>query len=168
MLTKMSKSFTLIEMIVAIFLVTLGAGAAFNVIQSTTSFTAITSAQLTASYLAQEGIEIVRNIRDGNWLEQRTVPATSWDDGISVDSNYALDYQSGSFPDAGCSLGAEGFLKYDGNFFNCTFGDETKFKRRITVEKSQADTITVSVEVSWEERGRPHQVTTQTKLYNWR
>ena len=164
----MSKSFTLIEMVVAIFLVTLGAGAAFNVIQSTTSFASVTSAQLAASYLAQEGIEVVRNIRDTNWLEQRTSPGTLWDDGISIDDDYRLDFQSAAFPDSSCSLGAEDFLKYDGSFYNCSLGEETKFKRKITVEKPQAGVMVVSVEVSWSERGRPHQVTAQTKLYNWR
>ncbi len=164
----MSKSFTLIEIIVAIFLVTVGAGAAFNVIQTTTSFTSVASDQLTASYLAQEGIEVVRNIRDSNWLEQRTNPAIFWDDGISIAEGYNLDYQSASFPDISCSLGAEGFLKFDGNFYNCSTGQESKFKRKITVEKPQADKMTVSVEVSWLERGRPHQVTAQTNLYNWR
>ncbi|MDD3399754.1 MAG: prepilin-type N-terminal cleavage/methylation domain-containing protein [Candidatus Pacebacteria bacterium] len=164
----MSKSFTLIEIIVAIFLVTVGAGAALNVIQTTTSFTSVASDQLTASYLAQEGIEVIRNIRDGNWLEQRTNSAIFWDDGISIAEDYNLDYRSTSFPDISCSMGAEGFLKFDGNFYNCSAGQESKFKRKITIEKPQPDEMTVSVEVSWSERGRPHQVTAQTNLYNWR
>ncbi len=164
----MNKSFTLIEIIVAIFLITVGAGAALNVIQMTIGFTSVTSDQLTASYLAQEGIEVVRNIRDGNWLEQRTNAAIFWDDGISVAEDYKLDYQSDSFPDVSCSTGAEGFLKFDGSFYNCSTGEESKFKRKITIEKPQPDKMTVLVEVFWSERGRSHQVTAQTSLYNWR
>ncbi len=164
----MSKSFTLVEIIVAIFLITLGAGGAFVVVQTTTALTSVTSDQLTASYLVQEGIEVVRNIRDSNWLEQRSNPGLLWDDGISVGEDYRLDYLSTSFPDANCSLGADDYLKYDGNFYNCASGQDTKFKRKIIITKPQANIIEVAVEVSWSERGRSHEVTAQTKLYNWK
>jgi len=157
-----------VEIIVAIFLITLGAGSAFMVIQTTTALTSVTSDQLTASYLAQEGIEVIRNIRDSNWLEQRSNSSLLWDDGISVGEDYRLDYLSTSFPDVNCSLGADDYLKYDGSFYNCTSGQNTKFKRKITVTKPQADSMEVVVEVSWSERGRPHEVTAQTKLYNWK
>ena len=72
-----NKSFTLIEVIVAIFLVTVGIGGVYVLIQRTTAFTPVISARLTAAYLAQGGIENVRNIRDTNWLERE-----AWDNGI--------------------------------------------------------------------------------------
>lgn len=62
------KGFTLIEVIVAIFLVTVGIGGVYALIQRTTAFTPVVSARFTAVYLAQEGIELVRNKRDSNWL----------------------------------------------------------------------------------------------------
>lgn len=62
------KGFTLIEVIVAVFLVTVGIGGVYALIQRTTAFTPVISARLTAAYLAQEGIELVRNKRDSNWL----------------------------------------------------------------------------------------------------
>ena len=73
-----NKSFTLIEVIVAIFLITVGTVGAFTLMQRTIAFTAVSSSQLVASYLAQEGIEIIRNIRDTNYLE-----VSVWDDGLS-------------------------------------------------------------------------------------
>ncbi len=163
----MSKAFTIIELVIAIFLITVGAGAAIAVIQTTTGFSAVTSSQLTASYLAQEGIEIIRNQRDSNRLAQRENPGLAWDSGIAAGSDYRLDYRSRAFPDVGCSLGAENYLKYGGNFYNCSSGAETKFKRKITITKPQADEMLVSVEVSWSERGRNHQVVAQTKIKNW-
>lgn len=77
-----NKSFTLIEVVVAIFLISLGTLGSFSLIQRTVSFTAITSSQLAASYLAQEGIEVIRNIRDTNWISGRV-----WDEDISSSSN---------------------------------------------------------------------------------
>lgn len=164
----MRRGFTIIELVVAIFLVTVGTGAAMAVIQSTIGFSAITSGQLTASYLAQEGIEIIRNQRDNNWLAQRENPGLAWDNGITAAIDYRLDYRSRSFPDAGCALGADNYLKYDGSFYNCLSGAETQFKRKITIIKPGADEMAVSVQVSWSERGREHQVTAQTKLRNWK
>jgi len=129
-----NKSFTLIEVVVAIFLVTVGTVGAFSLIQRTIAFTAISSSRLVAANLAQEGIEIVRNTRDTNWLS-----GNPWDQGLS----------SGDWQDVEIN------------------GQATNFQRRITIA-SGADVLDVQVEISWQERMRTHQVTVQTKLYNWK
>ena len=79
-----NKSFTLIEVVVAMFLLTVGTVGTFSLMQKSIIFTSISSSRLVASYLAQEGIEIIRNIRDTNYLE-----GSAWDDGI-VSSNWAV------------------------------------------------------------------------------
>ncbi|MBA7596520.1 hypothetical protein ES703_03494 [subsurface metagenome] len=73
-----NKSFTLIEIVVAIFLITVGTVGAFSLIQRTIAFTVISSSRLVAANLAQEGIEIIRNTRDTNWLS-----GNPWDQGLS-------------------------------------------------------------------------------------
>ena len=130
----MQKSFTLIEVIVAIFLITVGTVGAFSLIQRTIAFTVISSSRLVAANLAQEGIEIVRNTRDTNWLSDNP-----WDEGLS----------SGDWQDVEMN------------------GQATNFQRRITITPS-VDVLDVQVEISWQERLRTHQVTVQTKLYNWK
>lgn len=72
-----TKAFTLIEIIIAIFLITVGSGAAFVVVQKTITFTSVSSSRLQAAYLAQEAIENVRNIRDTNYLED-----ANWNEGV--------------------------------------------------------------------------------------
>lgn len=79
----MKNSFTLIEVLFAIFILTMGISAAFSLIHNTLAYAKISSSRLTAAYLAQEGIEVARNIRDGNWLEQRTTSTIQWDDGLT-------------------------------------------------------------------------------------
>lgn len=74
----LNKSFTLIEVLIAIFLITAGMTGAFNLIQRTAVFSSISSSRLEAAYLAQEGIELVRNIRDSNWLA-----GSPWDQGLT-------------------------------------------------------------------------------------
>ena len=76
------NSFTIIEVIIATFILTTGTLGIFSVIQMILTFTSNVSSQLAAVYLTQEGIENIRNIRDSNWLKQRSVPDTTWDDGI--------------------------------------------------------------------------------------
>jgi len=72
--------FTILELIVAIFVMTVGVLGAYAVVQQIIVYNSISSSRLTAAYLAQEGIELVRNIRDTNWLD----PVNPlWDDGIS-------------------------------------------------------------------------------------
>ena len=164
----MKRGFTIIEVITAIFILTMGVSAAFALIQGTLTFSKTTSARLTSAYLAQEGLEIIRNIRDSNWLEQRDNPALAWDYGISVGSSYGLDYQSSVFPDSLCS---GEFLKFDGNYFNCrpvsSSNIQTNFKREITVQKPVGKMI-VQVKVSWTGPSGTQQVQAETELYNWK
>lgn len=154
-----NQAFTLIETIIAIFLLIVGTVGAFSLIQKSIIFTSISSSRLVAFYLAQEGIEVIRNIRDTNYLEK-----TVWDDGISLDSDYRLDYRSLNFPDITCG----DYLKYDGNFYSCSLDSSAKFQRKISISKPEAGKMTVSVEVTWQERGVSYQVLAQTELYNWR
>lgn len=72
------NGFTILEVMIAIFVVTIGVLAAYNVTQQMISYTYHSASRLTAAYLAKEGIEIVRNTRDTNWLEQE-----NWDNGLS-------------------------------------------------------------------------------------
>ena len=75
------KGFTLIEATLATFILVVGVLGVFSAIQIITRFTSEVSLRLQATYLAQEGIESIRNIRDSNWLAQKV-----WDDGISAGS----------------------------------------------------------------------------------
>ncbi len=160
---KNSAGFTLIELILAIFFITVGTVGAFSLLQRTLVLASISSDQLKAAYLAQEGVEIVRNIRDSNWLAQRTSPSIAWDANIDFDDKQA-DYQSrflSTYNDAN-------FLNIDSNgFYGHSLGTSTKFKRKITISKA-GNLINILVAVSWEERGRTHQFAAQTELTNWR
>lgn len=74
----MKKGFTLMEVIVAISILVIGLLGVFFVVQNITFSSQINSSKLTAAYLAQEGIEMVRNKRDSNWLA-----GVSWDSNLS-------------------------------------------------------------------------------------
>jgi len=133
MLNKMfqsNKGFTLIETVVAVFVLTIGVLGVFTVVQNITFSSQLNSSKLTATYLAQEGIELVRNQRDSNWLA-----GSPW----------------GSRLPSGTKTGLLG-----------------KFNRTIAITKPLPNKKIVSVEVSWQERGKNYSVTAQTQLYNWK
>jgi prepilin-type N-terminal cleavage/methylation domain-containing protein len=154
---KSSAGFTLIEVIVAIFLLTVGIVGAFTLVQRTITFTSITSSRLEAAYLAQEGIEIVRNIRDSNWIAR-----DSWDEGLSV-GDWEADYKAQNLSQAY----AGNFLNIDDTgFYTYSSGTPTKFKRKITISKD-TDILKVSVLIEWQERGITYQFTAQENLYKW-
>lgn len=163
-----TKGFTLLEGIVAIFLITLGIGGAYTLISQIISSVAISSQKLIAAYLAQEGIEVVRNIRDTNLLEGDT-----WDEGLNTaecqsgcEADYTFANQTDPFLPA---FGAGRFLNIGGNgFYSYSAGTSTIFKRKITITKPQDDILEIRVQISWQERGRSHQLTAQENLYNWR
>lgn len=73
-----NKSFTILEVILAIFILTVAVFAAFSLIQQTLIGASLNQSKLAAYYFAQEGLEDVRNIRDTNWLKNQT-----WNQDIS-------------------------------------------------------------------------------------
>ncbi len=76
--TRLVCGFTILEVLFTILVISIGALTAFVVVQQIISQTFSSSYRLTAAYLAKEGIEIVRNTRDTNWLE-----GENWDNGLS-------------------------------------------------------------------------------------
>jgi len=156
---KMKKrGFTLLEVILAIFVIMVGIAGTLGIIQQGISYTQLSSSRLAANYLAQEGIEIVRNIRDANWLKMST-----WSDGIPSgdwEADYKTQNLTRSYAGTPLNIDSNGFYSY----FS---GSPTKFKRKITVAKD-TDILKISVQVEWQERGRNNQVTVQENLYNWR
>jgi type II secretory pathway pseudopilin PulG len=152
----LNKSFTLIETITAIFILTTGILALSSLISYFISASSISSQRLIAAYLAQEGIEIVRNLRDTNLLNGR-----SWDYGLNS-GDWQADYN-----DATLSPYTGSFLNLEGSgFYGYGSGNLTVFKRKINLQKS-GNVLKILVEVSWQERGRSHSLTAQANLYNW-
>jgi len=166
---KMTKrGFTIIEAIVAIFVITTGIVGVLTLVTQTISSATYSSDRLIAAYLAQEGIEIVRNIRDTNWLEG----AATWNDGLGV-GEYEGDYNDSDLTVCPSICDYDNnlrFLKIDGGFYGYPLsGTETKFKRKITIGAGPiADSLNVKVEVFWQEKGKIYSVPVQENLYNWK
>jgi len=161
----MKRGFTLLEVILAVFVLTIAVSGAFALISQAFVMASLSQSKLIASYLAQEGIEIVKNIRDTNWLTQRTDSDVLWYDGLDQ-GDWQIDYKGQRF-----DYGVYGnFLNDDSEgFYSYSAGRQTSFKRKISIIKTEGDenNIKVVVEVSWRERNHNYQVRALEKLSNW-
>ena len=153
---KQSKAFTLIEVLTAISVMAIGILGIYALVPRAIYVRAINTDRFRASQLAREGIEIVRNIRDSNWLN----PELDWDDGLS-DGNWRVQYNKDyllPFSDEP--------LRIDQGFYNYDKGELTKFKRKVILSHPQDGILNVKVQISWEGKGSPFEV--EENLYNWR
>jgi len=166
------KGFTLIESIVAISILVTGILAVYYVFASLSNQAKASSNKLSAIYLAQEGIEVIRNIRDSNWINGQ-----DWLFGIlgigdcSSGCNYEVDYRTGTselypityFIDEGRFLNKDVFGLY-------SYGSEyldNVYKRKITLYLQDEDTLKISCTVYWFYGNESYSVQIDEVLYNW-
>ncbi|MFO0718472.1 MAG: type II secretion system protein [Candidatus Paceibacterota bacterium] len=85
----LKKGFTVIEALVAISILLLSITGTFAVAQSSLQSTNYAKNKITAYYLAQEGIEQIRHLRDNNGLEmlKNRSEDVSWLNGFAKDQN---------------------------------------------------------------------------------
>jgi type IV pilus modification protein PilV len=159
----MTKGFTLIEVLAAMFIMVMGVLGVFGLITRTVTFNSSVNSQLVASYLAQEGLELVRNIRDANFLKIHKGAGGQWNDGLtSCAAGCGADYNDtvlGSLQDT--------LLKLNNGFYAYDAGTDTIFTRKITIDPATIDVLKVSVDVSWQDKGNTRTVRGATELYNW-
>jgi len=173
-----SVGFSLIEIVIAIFLLSFALIVIFSAFSMIVILTSDTADRLVATYLAQEGMEIVRNVRDANWLNMDVEAASgatgtySWVDGLTgAGIRYGVNCQcenpencnGGCYADytstSMAPIAAGALLKIDSaGFYNNTIGSDTKFKRKIIinpvedVDGKSDHIIKVIVQVSWKQK----------------
>jgi hypothetical protein len=152
-----NKGFTLLEVVLASFLLFLFLAGTFSLL-STGVFSLTTMRnRFLAFYLAQEGIEIVKNIRDTNFLQNNP-----WLSGIGTGDKEA-DYQSSNL-----SNFLNNYLKKNNQgFFQYSDGENTIFKRKITISQIDPNKVQVRVEITWSEKGVQKNFTIVDEISNW-
>ena len=152
------KGFTLVEVFVAITVLSVGVVGSFGVLPAMIKNQAMSSDIFLASQLANEGLELVRNLRDSNWLS-----GNDWDNGLmSCSLMCEIDYNDTVL----VAVNQNRFLKIDSNnFYNYESGTASKFKRKITIQKIGV-VLNTKVEVMWSGKGSPFLA--EGNLYDWR
>lgn len=157
----MQRGFTLIETLVALVLVTVAMGPVFILATSSVNVASRIEHNLIASDLAQEGVEVVRNIRDTNWLT-----------GAAFDNNLPTGTWRVQWDTVGGGLMAVGsnpVLKKSNGLYNYTVGTDTVFRRTVTISKPNSGELVVISSMTWIERGNINRtVGAESHLFDWR
>lgn len=162
-----NRGFTLLELTIAVFVLIVAVTGTYSFFSSIIVVTSTASSRLTAAYLAQEGIEIVRNIRDTEWLND-----SSWDDirnHFSICSlGCEVDYKTGTVGETTALRSFQNnYLGIDTDgFYNYYTGSPSIFKRKVTVVSAET-TLQISVLVMWKDRGKDYSFIAEETLYDW-
>jgi len=150
------NGFSLIGVIIALFVVAIGLTGIVSLASISLKSATTSEMRLIASGLAQEGVEIVRDIRRGN---------ANWDNWYSSigNGNYRVQYNNTNLISF-----AETPLKLDGNgYYQYTTGNNSSFYRRVNFVKISANEIKLTVEIKWKIRDQWSYLTVEDHLWNW-
>ena len=162
------NGFTMVELIITIAVLSFGIVSGYTAFSSIANIADSLSYRLTAAFLSQEGLEIIKNQRDKNFIS-----AALWNAGLlSCSDGCQADYKTGTIEeeaanqlqaydeDAYLKINTDGFYSYDA-------GTDTRFKRKITITQESASILKVNSEVSWDYNNRSFTKETIEYLYNW-
>lgn len=151
-----NKGFTLIEVLLSVFIITVAVLGLYNGISY--SFNSVEKAKdkFIAAYLAEEGLELVKNIRDSNFVANRA----NWKEGLNCVSckmdinDTALNTINPTSP----------LLIDENGFYNYSSGTKTIFSRKIVISDVNDNKIKVSVIVYYADE----EFLLEQYLYNWK
>jgi len=149
------RGFTLIETLVAISLLTIAIVAPMSLTAQSLSSAYYARDQITAFYLAQEAIEALRSVRDGNILKVSQGQAVNLLDGIP-DTNgqpFTIDTRTNTM--TLCDASGCPPIQTDGSFYGYGGGNSgwtnTNFTRTVTASFVPGTTneVKVTIRVNW-------------------
>jgi prepilin-type N-terminal cleavage/methylation domain-containing protein len=182
--THPNKGFTIIETLVAIFILTVAIMATLNAAQLGLQSSLYARDQITAYYLAEEAIEQVRNVRDSNfvsstacdWLTNEgnsscyTIPAACIRNSYADPASCRIDVAS-DLEEIGMSTcsGSSCLLKLDSDIgYNYSVGNNSKFTRTVDIEQLNDHEVLVTVRVKWVSGPLAERtVTMRTSMFDW-
>jgi prepilin-type N-terminal cleavage/methylation domain-containing protein len=180
-----ARGFTLLETMVAITLLAVAIVAPMQLTTQSLATAYYARDEVTAFYLAQEGIEVVRDLRDNNILANaQGSPGVNILNNIPVNADFRVDarvtYTSLTTPPL-CSLDAGGVcapLQTDGTLYGYQGAwTTTQFTRKMnacfvqtdgTCTAAVSDEVKVTATVTWQTGSiKKRSVTISENLYRW-
>lgn len=146
------KGYSLIEVLLVTVIIMISFTALFGFSASVIKSDTESRNEVLAANLAQEGLEMVRNIRDSDMLA--LTDPSDWRDNLPSGSNYMPSINSNgkvTLANAG-----DASVYYDsstgGRYYNCAAscsGLKTSFRRSITVTQIDANKLQITSDVKW-------------------
>lgn len=151
------RGFSMIEVIISIFLIIVGIIASVELISKSLKDSMDSRDQLIAVGLAQEGVELVRNVRDNNWLTG-LIPIDNFRYIKNGDCRTDINYEYGVDGDIRCFKVDDDFKLYidsNGLYVHEIVGTSpSRFKRKLIISGSDDSRSIISM-VSWGNNGFP-------------
>ena len=172
------KGFTIVESLVAITILILAISGVSSAVRTGISSYTLSRDQVIAFYLAQEGFEFIRNMRDENALNNRPwltgIAAAVGDPchfGIAPNQNVCtVDPILSTVPIQCGAPGSCPIVRQDGTNFFYGYNpawNATKFRRQIILSQINANEISVTVTVDWVHGTTNKQFRAQENLLAW-
>lgn len=178
------KGFTLTEVVIGIMILTVAITAATNLLVGLNRSNEANLRTMQAYYYAVEGLEMVRNVRDSNWLHNRDWMSGGssdiWGSGFEIGKEYGISFAGGGFAPAVDGEFGENTLKLARPFdvvlgemaVSNVDGEATGFKRSLSFEefegRDSGEAVLVKSLVVFELRGEQREVSVSTVLTNWK
>lgn len=118
----------------------------------------VNSKRLIAQQLAQEGIEIVRQIRDNNFIKDRV-----YDESLG-DGTYFVDYKEAVLRRVDGD--EQKIVRINSDGFYGSEGEDTPFSRWVMI-RTREHYLEVYSTVDWADRGKNYEYQLETRLYEW-
>jgi len=177
---KYTSGFTLIEALVAIFIFSLALVSLITITSRGITGVAQARDQATAQFLAQEGIELMRNVRDTNFLGVIEGNGAAWNDNMTqcnaipasdwcfVDYNgFSTELDSGGTSTLGLTL-EEVTSNPPYDVYEAQTTAESRFTRKVYYEPAMnTDEIIVHSVVRWSNGTIPREVHLTASLMKW-
>jgi type II secretory pathway pseudopilin PulG len=175
-----NRGFTILEITIVIFIITIGLIGILSLSNQNVQVQYVNKNTVIASQLAQEGLEIVRNKRDTNWLRgydwEKSTTSNSvlaiipgWPS-VGTQVQYTVDAVTGlnnvvtGINDANAKL----YLNAANLYTHAVTATSTGFSRVVTVGNESIASTSVTCLVQWKKGTNTYNFTAQTVLYNWK
>src|SRR5574343_412630 len=160
---KNIKGFTLLETLVAILLFTIALAALLALVRDSVTAASYMKNEVVGTYLAQEGIDYIRNKRD-EIVHVNPVPPSPWSDFLNYVNNAGCSNTTGCKLDVYATTQLEACLPPSCQPFIVSW---RPFRRTITTQSIGTTALLVRVDVSWNNGVTTRTKTLTTSLYNW-
>lgn len=163
-----SRGQTIVEVLIVSLIITVGLVGSLSIFSQFYALHQLRSEQITATYLAAEGIELVKNLIDTNYIK-----SASWNSGLSGcdASGCSIDYNDSSLKSGGgqqlyidaSDLSTSGLYSHD------ISSKPSPYTRTIKIiSKLSGKAMEVVSTVNWQIRGRDYKSELKTYFYEWR
>jgi Tfp pilus assembly protein PilV len=184
----------LLEAIISLAIIGTGIIGVMNLVVSNQSASTEGGERVLAASLTREAVEVVRNLRDSNWLSR-----SAWDQGLSgtgsdytaaalfdkSNNSWSLDFTPNDLTHNYARLWREGGVYFQSTQDSPAGASLSGYRRLLTLDAiCQNKTIMTSgsscaagnpkigirvqSEVQWTTRGATHTIVAEERLFNWR